>query len=163
MIGMLMEKRASVGTDGDAKPLSEVRAENDRFVMTDNNASTIIQAVTQMDLPNIMKVHWIESVAQRRAKLDQLQTGQVGNQNVASLIYDFMNQMNANVTTLVNNTTTGTTTAVDSTKKESNLINEYKEACELYKKAKEENAEDDQAFYSKMKANIMKRLKDMDN
>ena len=74
-----------------------------------------------------------------------------------------MNQMNANVNTLVNNTTAGTTKAVDSTKKESNLMNEYKEACELYNKAKEENAKDDQAFYSQMKASIRKRLNDMDN
>ena len=131
--------------------------------MTDNNASTSIQAVTQMDPSNNMHVHRIESVAQRRAKPNQLQTGQVGNQNVGSLIYDFMNQMNANVTTLVNNTTAASTTAIDSGKKESNLMNEYKEACEFYKKATEENAEDDQAFYSQMKANIRKRLNDMDN
>ena len=92
-----------------------------------------------------------------------MHTGQLGNQNVGSMIYDFMNQMNANVTTLVNNTTAGSTTAVDSTTKISNLMDEYKRACENYDKAKEDNDENDKAFYSDMKSKIRKNLKDMDN
>ena len=71
-INTLIGKRAPVGTDGDAKPLSEIRAENDRYVTTGNNASTSIQAVTQMDLSNKIQVHRIESVAERRANLNQL-------------------------------------------------------------------------------------------
>ena len=163
IIHTMMEKRAPVGTLGNARPLWEVRAENDRFVTTDSNASTNIETITQMDICNNMNQHRIESVAERRAKMNQLHTGGVGTMNVRSWIHEFMNQMNANVNTLVMNTAAAPTTPNDSSTNTDNLMTQYIQACDMLKKAEEEGNEDDKLFFKQVKKSIHKRMtKDMD-
>ena len=42
-------------------------------------------------------------------------------------------------------------------------MKDYKKACDLYKKGKEENDEGDQAFYNQVRLKLKKMLEDVDD
>ena len=76
------------------------------------------------------RANGIQSVAESRAKMNQLQHGQVGNANFRDMMADFLNQMNSSVVTLVNSTVAEPSTDMGSAVDRSGeLMEQYNKAC----------------------------------
>ena len=153
LIGLLMEQRGPLGSNGNMPPLSQVQAENERCVTTDDNASTIIVPVEAENIVGSGISPTIASPAAKKAKLDHLKKTPVNNPQLGGFLKDFMNTINEQVGQFVNNTSEQSRTKAD-------IMKEYRDAKDDYDKAVADNNEEDKEFY-KLSKELLK--KEMDN
>ena len=159
MIGIFLEGRGPVGSNGNMPPLSQIRAENERCVTTDQNASTTITPV--VGVSNIVGAtvgRSYASPAAKKAKLDQMKNTPINNPQLGSFIKDFMNTINKQVGEFVNNHC-----EVKVTCTKDDIMKEYGSAKEGYDKAVADNNESDKDFYKISKDTLKKEMENFDS
>ena len=158
IIGTHLEERGPLGSNGNTAPLSQVRADNERFVTTDRNTSTTIVPVGVENITQSGMTPTIASPAAKKAKLDQLKNTPLSNPQLGGFLNNFMKGVSEHLGTIVDNTSEQPT----STRTVSDIMADYTEASTQYEKAKTENRDTDKDFWASAKKRLQRELENHD-